>query len=251
MTWTIQEVARLAGTTPRALRHYEESGLLQPDRNPINGYREYDETQLRRLQHILLLRELGLSLTDVARALADRTQESVALAFHLELLEQRREDLERQIQSVKHTLAALSGKERFVAEKAFEGFDNSQYEQEVRDRWGEQAWSSSAKWWDSKSKEEQVAWTEQVAQMGRDWRAASEDPEISPTSPAAQELARRHVEWLRSIPGTPGPQGGEVLAEYARNLAEMYVADERFAANYGGVEGAKFVRAALLAYLGD
>jgi len=53
--------------------------------------------------------------------------------------------------------------------------------------------------------------------------------------------------WIRA-PGTPVTAGGD-LDTYVRGLAEMYVADERFAANYGGVEGATFVRDALLAQI--
>ena len=66
-------------------------------------------------------------------------------------------------------------------------------------------------------------------------------------SDEAQELARRHVAWLGGIPGTPG-HGATPVKEYVLGLADMYVADERFAANYGGVEGATFVRDALHEY---
>ena len=51
------------------------------------------------------------------------------------------------------------------------------------------------------------------------------------------------------MPGTPAANGGDI-AHYVRGLAEMYVADERFAANYGGLAGAQFVRDALVNYLG-
>lgn len=46
------------------------------------------------------------------------------------------------------------------------------------------------------------------------------------------------------MPGTPASEHGG-LAEYLRVLGELYLADDRFAANYGGTEGAVFVRAAL------
>lgn len=50
------------------------------------------------------------------------------------------------------------------------------------------------------------------------------------------------------MPGTPAANGGDI-AHYVRGLAEMYVADERFAANYDGLAGAQFVRDALVNYL--
>jgi len=52
--WSIQDVARSAGTTSRTLRHYDDIGLLPPSRVGGNGYRYYDEDALVRLQRILL-----------------------------------------------------------------------------------------------------------------------------------------------------------------------------------------------------
>jgi DNA-binding transcriptional MerR regulator len=60
MDWSIQEVARLAGTTSRTLRHYGDTGILEPSRIGSNGYRYYDEQALARFQCILMLRNLGL-----------------------------------------------------------------------------------------------------------------------------------------------------------------------------------------------
>src|SRR5690625_7789618 len=56
MEWSIQEIARHAGTTSRTLRHYDDLGLVPPSRIGANGYRYYDETALVRLQRVLLLR---------------------------------------------------------------------------------------------------------------------------------------------------------------------------------------------------
>src|SRR6478735_804597 len=67
--WSIQEVARLAGTTSRTLRHYDAVGLLPPSRVAANGYRHYDADALVRLQRILLLRDLGLGLPAIREAL--------------------------------------------------------------------------------------------------------------------------------------------------------------------------------------
>lgn len=69
MEWPIQEIARSAGTTSRTLRHYGDIGLLRPSRVGNNGYRYYDQDCLLRLQRILLLRELGLSLPAIAEIL--------------------------------------------------------------------------------------------------------------------------------------------------------------------------------------
>lgn len=60
----IGELASEAGTTIRALRYYEQQGLLHPQRAP-NGYREYDETAVGQVGKIRLLLSLGLTANDI------------------------------------------------------------------------------------------------------------------------------------------------------------------------------------------
>lgn len=63
-TLTISNAARMLGTTTRALRHYEDEGLLRPRRN--RTLRIYDEDSLRRADVIIRLRNLGLSIPEIA-----------------------------------------------------------------------------------------------------------------------------------------------------------------------------------------
>jgi len=249
MEWSIQQIARLAGTTSRTLRHYGELGVVVPSRIGSNGYRYYDEQALVRLQRVLLLRELGLGLPQIAEVLAHHSDEAQALTTHLALLRQEQDRLARQIAAVEHTITALKGEEGLMVETMFDGFNHTQYQEEVEQRWGKDAYARSDAWYRGMSDEERRAWRGRAEQLGRDWIAAAQAADITPDSPQAQALARRHVEWLRGIPGTPAAEPGGNVDAYVRGLAEMYVADERFAANYGGVEGAAFVRDALLVYL--
>ncbi|MFC0330801.1 MerR family transcriptional regulator [Paenibacillus sepulcri] len=62
----IHETAKWLGTTPRAIRLYEEKGLIAPDKSPVNGYRIYRKHDLERLRWIIALRELGLSLAAIS-----------------------------------------------------------------------------------------------------------------------------------------------------------------------------------------
>ncbi|WP_431791900.1 MerR family transcriptional regulator [Microbacterium paraoxydans] len=291
--WSIQEIARLAGTTSRTLRHYDDIGLLPPSRIAANGYRHYDAAALVRLQRILLLRELGLGLPQIAEVLGPSTSsgtqgggsgaqgggsgtqgggsritgggsgaqgggsaaEASALETHLALLREEQTRLARQIASVESTITALRGGENLMAENMFDGFDHTQYKQEVEDRWGKKAYAVSDRWWRGMSDAERAEWQQRVSDLGRDWIAAAESG-IDPASAEAQELARRHVAWLTGIPGTPAAalrQGPDADAKaYVIGLGEMYVADPRFGANYatsaGGTQGAEFVRDALRIY---
>ncbi len=183
--------------------------------------------------------------------LAHVYDEASALTTHLSLLRQEQDRLARQIAAVEHTITALQGGEQLMAETMFDGFDHRQYKDEVEQRWGKDAYARSDAWWRGMSNEERCGWTAQVEQLGRDWIAAAEAADITADSPEAQELARRHIDWLSNVLGTPAAEPGGDLAAYVRGLAEMYVADKRFAANYGGVEGASLVRNAILAHLGN
>lgn len=68
--FSIGEFSRIARVTPRQLRHYEELGLFKPERiDPETGYRFYSALQLPRLNRILALKELGLTLPQILRLL--------------------------------------------------------------------------------------------------------------------------------------------------------------------------------------
>ncbi|MFI1581840.1 MerR family transcriptional regulator [Embleya sp. NPDC020630] len=60
----IGELADATGTTPRALRHYEQAGLIESTR-AANGYREYDARVVARVRSIRDLLAVGLTLDDV------------------------------------------------------------------------------------------------------------------------------------------------------------------------------------------
>jgi DNA-binding transcriptional MerR regulator len=257
--WSIQEIAKLAGTTSRTLRHYDDIGLLVPSRIAHNGYRHYDQAALVRLQRILLLRELGLGLTQIGEVLSESISEPVegaireasALEAHLAYLREERNRLARQIASVEMTINALKAGESLMAENMFDGFDHTQYREEVEQRWGKKAYADGDRWWRSMTDAERVEWQRLVSDLGHDWIAAAERG-IDPGSDEAQAIAKRHVDWLTGVPGTPASVAGGDTKAYVLGLGEMYVADPRFGANYatseGGTRGAEFVRDALHIY---
>lgn len=143
MELSIQQTARIAGTTSRTLRYYDEIGLVPPSRIGSNGYRYYDDNALMRLQRVLLLRELALGLDQISEVLAREVEESAALTTHLSLLRQEQDRLTRQIAAVEHTIQSIIGKEELMAETMFDGFDHSQYKDEVEARWGKDARAES------------------------------------------------------------------------------------------------------------
>lgn len=248
MDWSIQETARLTGTTSRTLRHYDAIGLLPPSSRTANGNRHYDEASLVRLQRILLLRDLGLPLTRIAEVLESTTDPVAALEDHVRALGRERARLTRQIRAVTATIERVKAGEPLMAEEMFDGFDHREYEDEVRQTWGDRAYETSQTWWTGLTAPERSDWQSRAAALADDWTQAAEAG-VAPDSPEARDLSRRHIEWLSSVPGTPASDPAGDTDGYVRGLAEMYVADPRFAATYGGEQGAQFVHDALVSYL--
>ena len=244
---SIREVARVTGTTSRTLRHYESIGVLPASRVGPGGLRYYDDEALVRLQRILVLRGLGMPLADVGRLLDDGDDGLGALRRHLHQLRTEQQRLARMAASVERTIVTLEEGGPLVAEEMFDGFDHTQYRDEVEERWGKDAYASSDAWYRGMSGAERGAWKERSATLGADWIAAAQSG-IAPDSDQAQALARRHADWLAGIPGTPGHGTGAPAKGYLTRLGDSYVADPRFAVNYGGVGGATFVRDALRIY---
>ncbi len=243
MEASIQEVARLAGTTSRTLRHYDAVGLLPPTRIGHQGYRYYDAAALVRLQRILLLRDLGLGLDQIRQVLDAQTDEATALRAHLAWLEEETDRLSRLRATVERTITALEKGTELMPDDMLDGFDHTKYRDEVTQRWGADAYAAGDAWWRGMTDAERTGWKQRQTALAADWTAAAAAG-TDPASDEAQALAARHVAWLADIPGTP-KDGGRPPVAYVLGLGDMYVADPRFAANYGGVDGATFVRDAL------
>lgn len=114
---TIGEIARIYGITLRALRFYEQRGLLKPMRR--GGARFYDSTQKARLQLILKGKHLGFTLSEISDLLdSEPTNAAPAEDFALDEkmvlsqlrhLEERRADLDQAIEELRATHRRITG----------------------------------------------------------------------------------------------------------------------------------------------
>lgn len=128
-----------------------------------------------------------------------------------------------------------------MAENMFDGFEHTRYREEVEQRWGKEAWGRSDTWWRGLTEAERKGFMKELRQLNEDWTRLAGTENADPHSVEAQELAERHISFLRQTAGMDGND----FAAYVLGLADLYVGDERFASNYGGIEGARFVREAL------
>lgn len=112
---TIRQLARRYGLTLRALRFYEDRGLLTPHR--VGAARYYDERAITRLERILEGKRLGFTLSEIASMLTEAEDQPSSYKLHLDpelvrnqitLLEKQRDDLGRAIEELKEAHSKLS-----------------------------------------------------------------------------------------------------------------------------------------------
>jgi DNA-binding transcriptional MerR regulator len=242
--WSTNEVVAATGVTSRTLRHYDHIGLLPPDRVGHGGLRYYSQRSLVRLQRILALRDLGVDLAGIREVLDGDVSDREELVELRERLARERARIRRQIAAIDATITAITNEEEIMPNDMFAGFDHTKYDAEVRERWGDEAADRSNDWWTGLGEAGQAEFRAELAALNDAWDAQLEAG-VEPGSAAAQAVAERHYHWLQRSWG-----GREVTADALRGLAQMYVDDPRFAANYTRVSpaGAEFVRDALTEY---
>jgi MerR family transcriptional regulator, thiopeptide resistance regulator len=225
----VGEVAALAGVTVRTLHHYDRIGLLSPSERTAAGYRRYTPSDLDRLHRVLVYRELGFPLEEIATLLDDPDADPVAhLRRQLGLLRERLERTRAMVAAVEKEMEAQTMGIALTPEERFEVFgehDPAQYDAEAEERWGRtDAYPESQRRTASYRKE--------------DWLRVKADGE---------DVERRFAEALRSGVPADSEQAMDLAEEHrqqiSRNfydcppemhagLGRMYVEDERFTAHY-------------------
>jgi DNA-binding transcriptional MerR regulator len=227
--YSVGDVARIAGVTVRLLHHYDDIGLLVPSGRTAAGYRRYGYAELERLQRILAYRALGLDLDAIGKILDDPDVDPVEhlRRRHAELTAEI-DALREQLAAVEKTMEARKMGIQLSPEEMFEvfGADNpGQYEDEVRERWGEtDAYRQSRErtgtygkqdWLRIKAEAEEILAGEAAVFLTGAAAASLEAMD-------AVEAHRQHISrWFYACP-----------PEMHRGLGEMYVADPRFTAYY-------------------
>lgn len=93
----IGELGGETGVNPKTIRYYEGIGLLpEPERRP-SGYREYSESDVRRVRFIRVARRLGLHLSEISEILAFKDRAEPPCGYVLEVLDRQVGHLDRRI----------------------------------------------------------------------------------------------------------------------------------------------------------
>lgn len=221
MTWSINEVARISGVTSRTLRYYHEIGLLEPESTEFGGRRLYGQLELLKLQEILVLRQLDLPLESIAEILKGDTNRNRSLLGHLERLREERERLDRLVATVERTIEEGSS---MTPEEIFDGVRENPYEDEARQRWGDDIIRESKERL-AKLTPDQIERLRTGFDRVHSEIAALHAEQLPAHDPRALAAIREHFEIV-SLTWTPD-------AESYRALGRTYVEDPRFRENIG------------------
>jgi len=230
-TYSVGEVARLAGVTVRALHHYDEIALLRPSMRTPAGYRRYTRDDLLRLQRIRLFRALDFSLEDV-RALLDAPDAELrsALVSQRAALLAKLEETQSLVTIIDRVLDGTptdtqQEDRQITVNEMFKDFRNDEFAREAEERWG-----SSDAWKEAKRRV--------VTYDLNDWKVMAVEAKAlndallahmtagdSATTPAVVALAEEHRQHISRWFYDCSP-------ETHVGLAGMYVDDLRFRKNY-------------------
>jgi MerR family transcriptional regulator, thiopeptide resistance regulator len=243
---TVGRLADRFAVTVRTLHHYDEIGLLRPSRRTAAGYRVYTDSDVTRLQHVIVYRRLGFGLEDIARILDEPDADVVShLRRQRDAVMTRLDELSGLVVAIDRALEAqMSGIQLTRAEQRElfgEGF-SEEYQAEARERWGDtEEWRQSQERTARYTKADWEAITAEGDAVNAAFVAAKRSgaPADSEAALAAAAAHGRHVH----------ERFYDLSPEMHRCLARMYVGDERFAAHYDDLEPglAQYVHDAIMA----
>jgi DNA-binding transcriptional MerR regulator len=206
--YRIQQFAELAGVTVRALHHYDRLGLLEPRRTD-NGYRVYEERDLVRLEQIVVLKLVGLSLKDIRALGRSDSNLEVALRRQQRVLAEKR----RLIDLASAAIAAAEQSIDRTGEPDWVLIRRIIKEIEMQNNtdWATKYYTPGAR---EKVEARRAEWTPELQErVSRQWAELLTDVQAAlgddPASDRGQQLAARWRELVRGFTaGDPDVQHG-------------------------------------------
>ena len=139
--YLIKKVSELSGVSVRTLHHYDEIGLLSPQKKE-NGYRYYSEEDISFLQMILFYKYLGFPLKKIKELLKKEDSEVLYhLKKQLDLMQKEKQKLLTLLKTLEKTIESQERRITMSAKEKFSGFryqDNQKYKQAAIDMYGKE-----------------------------------------------------------------------------------------------------------------
>lgn len=223
----IGELAKRTGITVRTLRYYDEIGLLSPTERMESGYRIYGPKEIERLQRIISLRHLGLSLKEILTSLKEpgfsplpillnqlqQLEQQMALQkrlhHHLEMLVEYVQRLEKiSVDELIKTIRMMKKQEQYFTT------EQQDYLEGRRKKIGEE-----------QIREVEQEWTKLIAEVRTEIKKGTD-----PSNPEVQKLAKRWQNLLKEFTG-----GNEGIK---KSLNMMYTNEDPEEVSHGAFDQA-------------
>ena len=225
ITYSVKQLAQLAGISARTLHYYDQIGLLAPHSHSPAGYRLYSEKELLVLQQILFFRELRFNLDEIRQIISRPGFDVVeALISHRAQLLKKIQRMHELIKTVDNTIEQLKGEKFMDIKEYYQGFSDEQIEkhrQEVRQRWGEETLKDSEARVKKMGKDK---FAELQTEGNRIFRSIADNMSKGAESPQVQKLVAQWQDWLEHF--------SHYSDEALLGLGRMYSQHEEFAAFY-------------------
>ncbi len=225
--YTVKQLSELADVSVRTLHYYDEIGLLNPSQVGANGYRNYDDAALLRLQQILFYREMGLELMRIKDILDSPDFDLLAaLRSHRTVLQAKISRLQNLVGTVDSTIMHLAGETDMSKRRLFEAFSDvkqKDYERAARLEYGPEIVNDSIKRWNSYTQTQREIIMGEGNQVYSDLVDAIEAG-LAATSAEVQAILQRWHDHLRYF--------YEPTLDILRGLGEGYNSHPDFITNF-------------------
>ena len=217
--WKIGDLAKRTGVSIRTLHHYDEIGLLTPSHRTPAGHRLYGAEEVRRLQQILSLRQLGFSLGEVRDLLDQRDFDARrVIGMHIAKLRSQiamQQDLCTRLEAVAAHYESASADEIIKTIEVMTMFEKYYTKQQL----------------DTLAKRREILGEDYMRQVQEEWprlmQSVREEMRkgTDPKDPRVATLAKRWRELIEEF------TGGD--AGIAQSLRNMYKQESQFAEEQG------------------
>jgi MerR family transcriptional regulator, thiopeptide resistance regulator len=223
--WRVGELAKVTGLTVKTLHHYDEIDLLEPSGHTDAGHRLYTKKDLARLQQVLSLKSLGLSLDKIGDALKDPVKWSAHHVVKLQI-----EKTRQQLTEQRQLLERLEGFARLLESKGADEVSAAQFidvmeamtmiETFYSKEQLEQLAQRKEQVGEARIKEVEASWPRLMAEVRIQMEKGTD-----PNDPVVQALAKRWSGLLAEFTG--GDPGIE------RSLKTMYLSEPTAPQKFG------------------
>jgi len=250
MNYSISQVSKIANVSKRAIRYYDQIGILSPNHINDSGYRVYTTKEIDILQQIMFFKEFDVPLTEIKSILNDPNYNRLLeLNKHRNALIEKQNRINTLLKNLDQTITSIERSTIMKDSEKFQGFkeqlisnNEKLYGDEIKQKYGETQIQDSYEKVRKMTKKEYLYAEELGKKILNQLIVAVKTGNTN--SNEAISLAKMHQEWIKIY-------WKEYSIEAHKSLVQMYVTDDRFAAYYNNVvaNGAIFIRDAVLANL--